>query len=493
MTSPPTTPGKLSDQARHVVVPSGLVSTSWPSVRDKCAELGIGFDPWQDGVGRIILSKRPDGLYATSVGGVVISIPRQVGKTFLFGSLVFGLCLLFPNLTVIWTAHRLRTADETFAKMQGFSRRRKIAPFVLKPRLGSGEQEIRFRNGSRILFGARERGFGRGFDVVDVLVFDEAQILTENAIDDMVPATNQAPNPLLLFSGTPPKPTDPSEVFTAKREKALTGASDDMAYVEFSADEDADADDRKQWARANPSYPKRTSAQAIMRMRENLTDDSFLREALGVWDTSKTQAVIDAKSWGLIADPASMATDRLTLAVDVTPGTDRRVASIALAGQRPDGLWHVELDEHRQGVDWVPAWLEQRRERNQLHAVVLDERSGLVEVRHGRPYVIGTDIVVTLAASEGRDMTIACAKFFDAVVAQTMKHTDQPQVNVALSVARKRTLPHGGWAWNRKTAESDITPIVAETLALWGAQSSTVKRPGRHGRSTEGRRAVVLS
>ena len=70
-----------------------------------------------------------------------------------------------------------------------------------------------------------------------------------------------------------------------------------------------------------------------------------------------------------------------------------------------------------------------------------------------------------------------------------MVHTDQPQVNVALSVARKRAIG-AGWAWNRKTATADITPIVAVTLALWGAQSQTVKRPARS-RSEQGK-VVVL-
>ena len=486
-TTTPTSPGRLSDVARHVVLPDGLVSTGWPAVREKCVELGIRFDVWQDGAGRIILSKNADGAYATSVGGVVISIPRQVGKTFLLGAMVFALCLLCPGLTVIWTAHRLRTAAETFQSMQGLAKRRKIAPHVEKIVLGSGDEEIQFKNRSRILFGARERGFGRGFSMVDVLVFDEAQILTENAIDDMVPATNQAPNPLLLFTGTPPKPSDPSEVFEAKRAKALAGDSEGMAYIEFSADEDADPDDPSQWSKANPSFPRRTPAQAIRRMRENLTDDSFMREALGVWDTSKTNAVIDSHSWGLCADPASMAVDRLVLAVDVAP--DRSMASVALAGLRADGLWHVELDEHRQGADWVPGWLEQRCERNRLHAVVLDEKNGLVERRNDRPFVVGTNIAVTLASAEGQDMAIACAKFFDTVMAERLKHTDQPQVNVALSVARKRPLA-GGWAWNRKNTTSDITPVVACTLALWGAQSSSVKRPGGRRRSEE-RRAVV--
>jgi len=71
----------------------------------------------------------------------------------------------------------------------------------------NGQQEITFTNGSRILFGAREGGFGRGFAGVDILVFDEAQILGQKALDDMVPAVNTAPNPLVIRLGTPPRPT----------------------------------------------------------------------------------------------------------------------------------------------------------------------------------------------------------------------------------------------------------------------------------------------
>jgi hypothetical protein len=58
--SPPTKRGtrKLSDVARHVVVPTGIVSTGYPAVRDKCRDLGIVHDDWQQGLGRLILAKR---------------------------------------------------------------------------------------------------------------------------------------------------------------------------------------------------------------------------------------------------------------------------------------------------------------------------------------------------------------------------------------------------------------------------------------------------
>ncbi|WP_447948222.1 hypothetical protein [Microbacterium maritypicum] len=484
---------KLSDVARHVVFPKSIVETAWPRVEAKCAEFGISFDSWQQGVGTLALGLDEAGKYASTVGGVVLSIPRQVGKTFLVGMIIIALCVLFPNLTVLWTAHRTRTSTMTFTTLQGMVRRKKIWPHVRAIRSTNGEQEIRFTNGSVIMFGAREAGFGRGFDAVDVEVFDEAQILSEKALEDMVPATNASKQPsgaLLFFMGTPPRPTDPGEEFTNRRSKAIGGKSKNMVYVEFSADDDADPDDHGQWEKANPSYPQRTPLESMQRMREQLTDDdSFRREAMGIWDAAGTPEVIDSASWARAADPASMPVERLTLAIDVAP--DRRVASVSLAGRRADGLWHVELDDQKKGTDWVASWVADRAEKNRLHAVVVDEMTGLVEERKGRNYLRGTDVVVTLAAAEGRDMAIASGQLFDAVMVPKplVRHTDQPQMNVALSVARKRPLA-GAWAWNRKDEESDITPVVSATLALWGAQKDDVERPTR--RRTSERTAVIL-
>jgi hypothetical protein len=485
----PSTP-RLSEVARHVVIPKGITTTAWPRVVAQCEDLGVSFDPWQHGIGAIALGKRKDGKYAATVGGVVLSIGRQVGKTFLVGMIVIALCVLFPGLTVLWSAHRTRTATKTFSSLKGMTSRKKIRPHMLDPRSTNGEQEIRFRNGSVIMFGAREQGFGRGFDEVDIEVFDEAQILTEKALEDMVPAANQSrqeAGALLFFMGTPPRPTDPGEEFTNRRAKALSGKADNIVYVEFSADDGADPDDREQWAKANPSFPHRTPVESMERMRENLTDDdSFKREALGIWDATGSKRVIDEVTWGVQADPASMAVERLTLSIEVPP--DRRTAAVALAGKRADGRWHVELYEERGGVDWAIPYVVERASKNRLHSVVVDELSGLAEKRRDRYYLVGTDIIVTLATREGKDMVIACAKYYDGIHDGSVFHTDQPQVNVALSVATKRPL-QGGWAWNRRDATSNISPVVAETLALWGAQNDNVQRPQRR---TSSRTAVVM-
>jgi hypothetical protein len=505
-TSPtkPSTP-RLSEAARHVVFPSGITETGWPAVAAKGRELGIGFDWWQDALGRVVLGKRADGKYAATVGGVVLSIPRQVGKTYFVGALLIILCILFPGLKVVWTAHRTRTATNTFRSLQGMVKRRRVWPHVESIRVANGEQEISFKNGSLIMFGAREQGFGRGFDELDVEVFDEAQILTEKALEDMVAATNQARHPhgaLLFYMGTPPRPVDPGEAFTLKRAKALSGKAEDMVYLECSADPDADPDDREQWSKANLSFPLRTPLESMLRLRENLpSDEAWKREALGIWDAAVGKGVLPAPSWADAADERSRAVERLAIGVECGP--DLTCAAVSLAGQRADGQWHFELDDDQHtrgaGVGWLVPHLEALVSANpQLRAVMVDVAgpiAALLEKRSdGRWFFKGTRAVkVEATPITVAELGASCSLVLDGIVTGWLHHIGQPQFTAAALSAGKRPLGDTGkWVWSRKSSTSDITPIQAGTLALAGAQSSRVKKPARRGRDGGRRVASVL-
>jgi phage terminase large subunit-like protein len=461
-----TSTPRLSEVARHIVIPSGIVTTAWPRVVAQCADMGVSFDLWQHGIGSIALGKRADGKYAATVGGVVLSIPRQVGKTFLVGMIVIALCILHPGLTVLWSAHRTRTATKTFGSLKGMTSRKKIKPFMLEPRNSNGEQEIRFRNGSVIMFGAREQGFGRGFDEVDIEVFDEGQILSEKALEDMVPAANQSRQPsgaLLFFMGTPPRPNDPGEEFTNRRAKALSGKAPNIFYVEFSADEDADPDDRKQWAKANPSFPQRTPVESMERMRENLTDeDSFRREALGLWDpVVEGGSVFPAAEW-LAALESSLG---LTLEVPVSK------VSVGLA-MSPDREWvsvvwcwsvggRAAVDVVRKsGTDWVLPYLVERSDRIESVAVDQAGPAGTMLVALGGA---GVPVrVVDTAAYKA-----ACAGLVDEVRYGRFVHRGEP----ALDVAARRVLWRkvgDGQVFARRDSGVPIDPLEAAALAVWG-------------------------
>lgn len=457
----PGTP-KLSETAKRVHAPSGITSTGWPGVEAKCSDLGLSFRWWQVSVGRLVLAKRDDGTYASTIGGTGLSIPRQVGKTFLAAAIMFALCLLRPGFTVLWTAHRLKTAEETFGKLQVFARRRKIAPHVRQVKTGSGEQQIIFRNGSRILFGARERGFGRGFDEVDAIVFDEAQILTDAALDDMVPSANQSRQPegaLMLFMGTPPRPQDPGEVFTRMRNDAAAG-DEDTGWVEFGAAEDytptplpeilSDAD-WGQIASANPSFPEDTSRTAILRMRKKLGDDSFLREGLGIWTDRAVAGAFDYALWSALADPQAKRGPS-TFAVATAP--DRSWSAIFAAWRRPDGNVQVAQVDYRPTTTWVAERVEQLRAEWGGRVLVDTASRGLVD-----------DADEPSQAEQAR----AHNALSDAVTAGSLRHRNEAALNVSVQAARWR--PMGDTRVLDRKGAADISPLIAAALALHGASA----------------------
>lgn len=448
----PTKPGtrKLSDVARHVVVPDGIASTGYPAVQAKLGDLGIAHDDWQQGASRLILAKRENGKYAATVGGVVFSWMRQVGKTFTVGSILFALCILFPRLTVLWTAHHSRTTDETFQSMKAMAARRKVAPHIAYVRSANGQQAIGFVNGSRILFGAREHGFGRGFAGVDVEVFDEAQILPVKTLEDMVAATNQSKHPagaLLFYMGTPPRSTDPGDAFRAKRAKALSGKSRDMVYVEISADPDADPDDPGQW-KHNPSYPRRTPPEAMLRLRENIgSDEGWLREGLGIWDELNTAEMFGGK-WPDLADPKAERGSPVTFGVSVAH--DRSWAAIAVAWTRPDGAVQVMLvsEGYRPGTAWVAKRERELRQKWGGATAVSTTARGLV------PGAVEPNQTEQALAHTGLD---------DAVTAGTVHHGNDAALNTAVRAARWRAI--GDTRMFDRKGNADISPLDAAALA----------------------------
>lgn len=459
-------------------------SNSWADVADLSAGLGVPLDEWQEDVFETAMGERADGKWSSRLVGV--STPRQNGKSQLIVARALAGVLLFGEKTIICSAHQTDTAREVFQRLLDIiDDNPSVSSRVESVMKALNREYIRFKGGQTIRIKARSVSGSRGFSA-DCLLLDEAQILGRPAWASILPTMSARDNPQAWLLGTPPTPQDDGEVFAQLRDQALAKTGRRMAYLEWSADSNDDLDDPATWQRANPAYGSRIGREAIEAERSAMSDEQFAMERLGMWSAETAARVIDEATWKAVADPASMPTENLTLAIDVAP--DRSVATVALAGRRPDGNWHVEIDDQRRGVDWVAGWVKSRTEKNRLHAVVLDEFSGLVEKRRDRHYLIGTDVVVTVAAAEGRHMAAACGRFFDQVTDGTLRHTDQPQLNVALSVARKRPLPPG-WAWNRKDAKSDITPVVAVTLALWGAQNENVKRPTRR---TSERTAVIL-
>ncbi|OZG52777.1 terminase [Pseudoscardovia suis] len=469
---------RLSEVAAVLEWPEAeAVRSDFDRIRIVASRMGIDYDLWQQGLLWILFSRDSGGRYCCGQGGLTVSSCRQIGKTFTLGTAFFVKCMLSPGLKVIWTAHHTRTSDETFADMCSLAQMPAVARHIDHIRRANGQQELVFANGSRIMFGARENGFGRGLHGADVEVFDESQILTDRALSNMIPVMNTASDPLAVFLGNPPKPGDPSDVFAMKRRQALAGNVTGMAYIELAAPRDCDSDDRDAWAKANPSYPARTGEDSIIRMRQLLPEDDFRREALGIWDETGAAGVIGRDTWDATSVPARRDGGTVSFGIDMPP--DRSEISIGACMRYPDGTAHVELAEcrstHEHGSMWAVDWLAERWPRTA--AVVIDTQSPALSLL---PDLRARHVKVTVTGA--RELGQATGRMLDMLAARTVTHlpdTEQPALADAALAVTLRPVGHGGMtAWQRSGIDVDISPLVAVTLALHGAFTST-RHPGR--------------
>lgn len=433
---------------------------------------GLAPDMWQAQVLEDWLARGGrGGKYASLTCG--LSVPRQNGKNAILEMReLFGMVQLGEKF--LHTAHEVKTARKAFIRLASFFENTRkwpeLAELVKDIRRTNGQEAIVLTNGGSVEFVARSKGSGRGF-TVDVLVCDEAQELSDDALEALMPTTSAAPlgNPQWIFTGTPPGPTANGEVFTRTRDDALSGKSSRLAWHEWSCTGSADLDDPTSAASANPALGGRLQWDVIQGERSRFSDEGFARERLGMWDSAGSQRVISADSWKVVAD--SNLVDRgddVAIAFDVSP--DRSTATIASAAWTTEGLPYVDVVESRRGEpDWGIQRFVDMCERHQVRAVVIDGASAafsLVDPLRQR----GLTVTVTSA----RQMAAAFGNFYDTVMDGGMRHLDQPLLNLALAAARKRKIGDSGFGWSRKDSESDITPVTAATLALWGLTSGEI-------------------
>lgn len=78
-----------------------------------------------------------------------------------------------------------------------------------------------------------------------------------------------------------------------------------------------------------------------------------------------------------------------------------------------------------------------------------------------------------------REMGRACGGFLDDVTSGRLSHAGQQLLDAAVTGARRRPIGNAGsWAWDRRDGSVFVAPLVAVTLARFGA-ASAVHHNGR--------------
>lgn len=458
------------------------------------ADYGLEPDVWQRFVLDDWLGRRGSMWGALTCG---LSVPRQNGKNALLEIReLFGMVGLGEK--VLHTAHEVKTAQKHFRRLKYFFGQQANDPAAVFPELNALVQQIRSVNGQEAIFlknggsielVARSKNSGRGF-TVDVLVMDEAQEMSEDALEALMPTTSAAPlgDPQWIFTGTPPGPNAVGEVYTRVRKEALSDTPGRLTWHEWSVDGSVDLDDRVNWRMTNPALDaQRLQMQVIEGERARFSDEGFARERLGRWPSDLGGSRKWSEDlWSSTQTSEAPVDGVRSFAVAFSQDGSR----LSLAGAvKHDGGVHAELVGQfqgavDQGVGPLADWLAERW-RDTAQIAILGAAGAALKLALKERGVSEKVIHVMTTTEYFASNTMA----EDAMRARTVTHPvgsegDVLDASVAVCDAKKRGQA-GQWGWEPTVPGGDETPIEAWCAAHWAARTSK-RRPGRK------QKAVVL-
>lgn len=428
------------------------------------------------------LTRDEDDKFAfTSCG---LPIPRQNGKNAVLEMREwYGLCIIGEK--ILHTAHRVDTARKAFLRLVTFfenPEHPEIAELVVSIRRTNGQESITLANGGMIEFSSRVNGGSRG-STYDVVVFDEAQELTDDQMEAIMSTMAAAPkgNRQMIFTGTPPSPVSPGTVFSRRRKNALSDDAGAVCWLEWSVDEIGDVWDRTRWYETNPALGYRIEESFTEEECRTLSIEGFARERLGWWsDAEGGNLAIRPGLWdhGTVDNaPAPKSGEKLAYGVKFTVDGQKVALSVAVKSKGQRTLVEcIEFTSTVGGINGLADWLIERKDR--CSVVAIDGKSNTAALV--RKLMDGGFPKRAIIVMGPNDVGASAAVLLNAIEEDEIQHIKSPTLDESATTAQRRTIGNSG-AWGFGDGLAECAPIESVSFAYW-AVVNTKRTPGRRSR-----------
>ena len=442
--------------------------------------LGWDLFPWQSGVVDVAgeydpITRIP--FYRT----VGVSVSRQNGKTTLVCSRI-ARQLIAPRQTVAYTAQDRGLARTKWDEHIDALMQTPFAERVDRIDRTNHREMLVMQNGSRYMpVTPHAKKAGRSFSI-DLAILDEAHAHPNLGVLAAIgPAMAAKPlAQIWLLSNAGDSNSGLWKHYTDLGRLEADNPDSTMCWIEYAPDElIADQFDHNAWAAANPSLGMSGGVleSALADGALTMDRDTFFREHLNIWMDSEALRGIDAVTWAACRRDDLAVGEEVCFALDLTPERDRGTLCAAGKLTNDDGetITPLEIIETGTNIDLLirraaevaNAWnahIVIDRTSPAASAIPASERATHYEDRKlekkGKAHRVQ---VIPLT-----ELTRACGDFYDAAVHSRLSHQGDYRLTDAVTSATKRQAGEA-WRWDRRgMTETDITPLVASTLARWG-------------------------
>lgn len=413
---------------------------------------------------------------------VVLSVPRQAGKTTLAATVAIDRCLRFPGAQVWYTAQSRTDAAQRLADMAHLLEASVLRPWGRRdpPRgihggtwdyrvtMGVGNEAVTFPNGSALrVFAPREDSLHGS--VTDLVIIDEARFFPASLGAGLMAAalpTQVTRDGQVWITSTA---GGPESTWLAELMEQGRGLVDDpdtqVCYAEWGIGDDVMEGDLLEavWdAHPAAGLPGGPRWEAVKFAAETMPAWQLAHEYGNRWRSAEASRLVPAVWWESTVTDGGPQGD-VCFAVDVSP--ERSAAAVLACG---GGV--VEVVAVRPGVGWAAQEVLRLVERWDPPVVAVDPGGPAVTVAETlRPQLEGR-----LVELKTRDVVAACGGFYDALRAGSVAHRPDPDLDGAVPEASRRSAG-GSWVFSRANGGH---VLVAACLAHWADRQTSLAPSG---------------
>lgn len=426
--------------------------------------LGKPFMPWQRRAADVALEVDATGAFRYHT--VVITVPRQSGKSTMSLSLALHRALIVPGGKVWFTAQTGQAARERFLDELGRPAAA-LSPAHFRLNRGAGDTRLTIPAiGSQVRPHPPSEDYLHG-EQSDLNFLDEPWSYTEAQASALMQAVvpTQATRPSAQTIMLSTMGTADSTWWHRQVDEAREGKPG-VAIIDYGIDDGVDPADVEAVIAAHPAVGYTISRDAIYAAAATLTPSEFAR-GYGNVPTLTATALFDDST---IA--AAMTEDPIPpdapVAIGAAVGWGQDCAAIVAVAD-VDGVPVVEVIDARPGTSWAAPVIADVA-RAQAPAPVVIDRYGPSATVHDEVTALGVELADVTArdVAAGTEDILARLRHRDAdgTPAPAIRFRRDDAVAAELRGASTRTLGDSGTAWARKRSTLPIARLEAATLAV---------------------------
>lgn len=453
--------------------------TQGPACAAVSAGLGRPFMPWQRQVADTGLEMIPaakPGTWRYRYRLVIVTVPRQAGKTALLQAVQIHRAVTRPGTGVWMTAQTGKDARKRWRDtLETLTARESPLRSVVKPYLSGGSERADFPNRSFIAPFAPVPKSLHG-ETPPLVSIDEAWAYDDEQGSALTAAIRPAqitiPDRQLWIVST--KGTVKSTFLNALIKQgrlSLDNPNTDIAFFEWSADEGL--------AAADPTSPETLAFHPAVGHTQTVADlqaeaeaepnpANYRRGFLNL-ETVSEDTVLDLDRWDELGpaqdDDEPPALSESVLGFSVSRG--RASAAIWQSWDTPDGV-RIRHVADGPGVTWLPERLAQLRQLG-ARRFVTEDAGDTRTVTKTRAM---TDLGLDLDQLTVRDYATACGLLLGRVKDGTIRHDGDELLRGQIEAAEARPMG-GGVGFSEAHSRGPIDALKAATLASYATEQRT--------------------